>query len=302
MIAANRLLNLPADVSDAPATSFPIEIDKRYGHPPSGSDSMSLSQPASPTPDVVARLIAPPADARRRDRTFDAIRQGLIDRFKPTESDQLLDIDLVAADIVLLASYRRAIELLLDPRLGKAVSEGAIRAPVNARQVKLLERAASALEAGKPLFCTERQCATLARLFAESFDRLTKANDDMTREEAEIAAEKEAALKAGRKPRQYRSNEDFINSQNALAVLTPIAADLRDAARVGCVLSNRKRSPKSRSRWTDHVESGPGRREALRARIQQGMQTVCRGRATEAGRAGGRSDTAHDFVSLLVGD
>jgi hypothetical protein len=246
MPTANRIADF---ISEGPAPEIPAT--------PSGRKPNHLriaaggSEPGIPR-DLLAKLLAPPADARLHDRRFAVLRQQLIDEFRPIDALELYEIDLCAADLLHLASIRQAMELVTAPTVSAEVVASARKAPARKKLLKLLQWLIKRGEACKLFDCCDQEAEPLARRLIEEFQSLKRLVAEADAERAEIIAKRADDPN----PNEPAGDiEDFDpedpRRRELLEIILPIEPVLIDLQQAQQVLTgNRPLNPDERLRWT----------------------------------------------------
>lgn len=242
MLDTNRITEFLPELSNATAA------DRRCGRTLDGHRNTSGGEKYEAPPDQLAKLIAPPADARLNDKRFAAIRQQLIQHYQPITPVQLVDIDLIASDLLHLASVRQAMELITAPAVPAETIKAARGARQTKRLIKLLKRLIGRGEASHPFDCSEREAEMTAPVLMQEFQRV---------QEWVAEADVEAAERAAADPNTMEKIEDYgpdsedPRYRQLLDTLLPIAPALQDAQRTKRVLSGGQTlSPMEHIRWT----------------------------------------------------
>jgi len=200
----------------------------------------------------MAKLLAPPADARLHDRRFTALRQQLIDEFRPANAMELYDIDLIVTDLLHLASLRQAMELVTSPAVSADVVASAREAPARKKLLKLLQWLIKRGEAAKRFDCNDQEAEPLARRLIEEFHCLKRLVAEADAERAEIVAKRAGGPNAN-EPAGGLEDADLEDPRRRglLEVILPIEPMLTDLTQAQQVLTgNRPLNADERLRWT----------------------------------------------------
>jgi hypothetical protein len=244
MPSANR-------ISDFISAGSPVEspVAPPGGHPNRLRIVSGDEKPIAPR-DLLAQLIAPPADARLRDRRFAAIRRQLIDQFQPTEPALLVDIDLIASDLLHLASLRQAMELMTAPIVSPEVVASVRAAAAPRKILKLLKRLICHGESSKLFDSSDEDAATLAPRLADEFRGLKELVAEADAELAEVAAERAAASPDNPSSTPAEIDPEDLRRRQLLEIVLPIEPVLTDPTQAVEVLTgNRPLQPDERIRW-----------------------------------------------------
>ncbi len=277
MPTANRIADF---ISEGPAPEIPAT--------PSGRKPNHLriaaggSEPGIPR-DLMAKLLAPPADSRLQDRRFAALRQQLIDEFRPTNAMELYDIDLIVTDLLHLASLRQAMELVTAPSVSAEVVASAREAPARKKLLKLLEWLIKRGEACKLFDCCDQEAEPLARRLIEEFQSLKRLVAEADAERAEIIA-KRADDPNPNEPAGDLEDADLEDPRRRglLEIILPIEPLLIDIQQAQQVLTgNRPLNPDERLRWiailklaAETVAAGANRLNEAAAKADAAQRTV----------------------------
>jgi hypothetical protein len=230
----------PVNNSDAPSDLRPPRLRIASERP----------EPNCPQ-DLLARLLTPPADAKMRDRRFAALRQQLIDQFLPIDAIQLLDADLIASDMLHLASLRQAMERVTVPALGADLSQTARKAEDHKKLTKLVQWLIERGEESKLFDCDDQEAGVLAPRLMEIFRALKDLVAEAEAEMAEALAEWNgtSSNESEEKP-PVDSDEDDGRRRQLLEIIMPIQTAVEDRVTVQEVLmGNQPLNPDEQIRW-----------------------------------------------------
>lgn len=147
---------------------------------------------------LFARVIMPPADARRHDRLYRQFRQELIDELKPTKFTEFRMVDSIAADYLQLARVGRMIEGLQRPAsLPASLTKDWKQSRTINRSARSAERLLESIDGDRALSCPKKESVRLAGKIAEGVEHIL---NDHAQIEAEAMAETELSRSPGKCP------------------------------------------------------------------------------------------------------
>jgi hypothetical protein len=230
---SNRVIDFLPELTATQTLSAPS------GRKPRGScTSISGKEPDSPK-DLLAKFIAPPPDGRRSDRRFRQLRQQLIDKYCPSDPIQLVNIDLVAADLLHLEKLRQAMALLTAPAVPDQTITEVHRARAARKQKAVLTRLIRTGEQDTPFDCTEKEARYMAR-------RLTATFEHVRSWVAEVDAEVAKPEGSDSADQEYRKLWEVVQ---------PIAPTFVDADQIKETLMGRRSiTPQERGCWIALME------------------------------------------------
>ena len=146
----------PAAVVPAPATlrtEAQREASRRngsLGHGPVTAGGKAKSRLNALKHGLLARVVAPPSDARRQDLMYEKARRRLAEEFRPATFSACAAVDALASDYVQLARARQMVEVLQRPRAMTAEDDQKWRTLQDRRRdLRLAERALARCDACK---------------------------------------------------------------------------------------------------------------------------------------------------------
>ena len=158
----NRISDLMGHEDVPPAAAVPVpavlrteaqrEASRRngsLGRGPVTAEGKARSRLNALKHGLLARVVAPPSDARRQDLMYEKARRRLVEEFRPATFSACAAVDALASDYVQLARARQMVEVLQRPRAMTAEDDQKWRTLRDRRRdLRLAERALARCDAG----------------------------------------------------------------------------------------------------------------------------------------------------------
>jgi|GEM_PF-1877333 len=196
-------------------------------HGPKSVDGKSRSRLNGLHHGLLARVVAPPADARGDDRLYLQIRRRLLKQFNTMLFTDTLTIDVLAAEFVELGRIRKMVEAVYRPvPLTPEDAQVWDRLCACRCDVRLLEQVRAELDAGNAQPCDGKEAGRVAALVA---DLVAQALADLADADQDDA------------PADAQDQAELAQLRDLAQLLGPAARRLQDRARLTGILTGELR-------------------------------------------------------------